>query len=40
MKDSFHQISNPSSFVTFIADNADLNLESLHGKNLHCMNMI
>ena len=31
---------NPSSFVTFFADNGDHNLESLYGKSLHCPNMI
>ena len=31
---------NPSSFVTFFADNGDHNLESLNGKSLHCPNMI
>ena len=40
MKDSSHQISVPSSFVTFIADNGDHNPESLYGKSLHCTNMI
>ena len=31
---------NPSSFVTFAADNGDHNPESLYGKSLHCTNMI
>ena len=32
--------TNPSSFVTFVADNGDHNPESLHGKRRHCANMI
>ena len=31
---------NPSSFVTFVADNGDHNPESLYGKSLQCTNMI
>ena len=31
---------NPSSFVTFVADNGDRNPESLYGKSFHCTNMI
>ena len=31
---------NPSSFVSFVADNGDHNPESLNGKSLQCTNMI